>query len=148
MKLPILTLMLLAALAHTGECRTQAKERGLRHLKIWAGEYVRPLPGLQRRSIFADPQLRAALTRLLGRDGLAEVLARFQATAPAELAAGLLIFSGNPEHDTSQACLVIVGLDSGEVWVALRNGNAVQWLGPKLPPDTPTCLIEDFLPRR
>jgi hypothetical protein len=144
---PSLCLALAAVLTLAPE-GAQAKARGLRHLKTWAGEYVIPLPGYQRRSIFADPQLRAALARLLEPRELRELVARFEATAPAELASGLLIFSGNPEHDAPHACLVIVGLDSGDVWVAMRDGAAVTWFGPKLPPDTPTCLIEDFLPRR
>jgi hypothetical protein len=145
----ILCLALLAALT-LAPCGAQAQGRGLRHLKVWAGEYVVPvlMPGRPKGSIFNDPALRAALTRLMGARALGHMLLDFRTTAPASLADGFLIFNGNPEHDATNAYLVMVQLDSDTVWVAHLSRGSVEWYGPPLPGEAPRCLIEDFLPRR
>jgi hypothetical protein len=104
--------------------------------------------GVKRRSIFDDPGLRAALIKLMGAAEFTRMVAHFEATVSANVVNGFLILTGWPDHDAPHAYLVIVNLDSGDVWAARQGESAVQWYGERVPSRAPDCLIADFLARK
>jgi hypothetical protein len=124
-----------------------AQGRSLRHLKAWAGEL--PVSGRsgRHRSIFEDPALRLALVALMGSAEFARMVERFEVTDKADLVEGHLLLYGWPEHDAPRAYVVVVGLDTGEVWAAHNNGLTVKWYGDRVPSRVPECLIENYLPK-
>jgi hypothetical protein len=124
-----------------------AQQRSLRHLKAWADELpVRGL-GAKRRTIFEDSGLRIALIRLMGAAEFSRMVARFEVSSPADLAAGHLVLRGWQEHNASDGYVVVVELGTGDVWAAKTNALSVKWYGDRTPGRVPTCLIENFLPR-
>lgn len=123
-----------------------AQGRGLHRLKAWADELPVKGQGAQRRSIFDAVELRGALVRLMGAPEFARMVARFEVTVPADVVDGFLIVTGWPAHDADHGYLVVVKLDTGEVWAAHQGELTVSWYGERAPSRVPECLIEDFLP--
>lgn len=139
---PLCSLALLLIFCAPVQPQTKSK---LAHLKSWANEYPIDATSEPRRDIFALPEVRAPLARLLGRQGFSNMVAAFDRVSPSDLVNGYLLLHGwTNTRAQPETYLVIINLESGEMRVAHQRGSSVKWYGGAAPSDLPSCLVSDF----
>ena len=134
MKRFIVACLIVLTVSHTA-----TGKHNLSHLKVWANEY----PSLsKKRSIFAVPEVRRPLLRLLGRDGFAKLTSTFSTQAPIDVIEGFLVLEGwKPASYPAERALIAIDLNNGDFYVCLITGDVPRWVSTKERIVLPDCIV-------